>query len=632
MMTASEIRHLYFDYFQKHGHQLIERANLIPPNNDGTTLFVSSGMQPLIPYLLGEKHPAGRRLINSQICLRAQDIDEVGDNRHTTFFEMLGNWSLGDYFKEDQLSFLFDFLVNQVKINPSKLYVTCFIGDENHQIPKDEQSAKIWQELFRSQGLDHQIIEIGSVEIGYQKGMQNGRIFYYDHTKNWWCRSSSINDMPINEPGGPDSEVFYLFDSVKHDPSFGPYCHPNCDCGRFMEIGNSVFMEYVKEKTGFEHLPSRNVDFGGGLERIVAAVHDQNDVFKIDLFWPIINKIELLSGKPYDSYKQNMRVIADHLKAAVFLANDGVVPSNKTQGYVMRRLIRRIIRYGFDLGIESNFLDDLVEVIIGIYGHDFEELKTKQEKISQILTKEEKIFRQTLRKGLIQLDNIIKTKHYLSGEDIFKLYDTYGFPHELVIEEAFKKDFMIETNWRQDFDQLMLVQKERSRTTSKGLFKGGLGGQEDIHKKYHTATHLMYQALRQVLGDHVIQHGANITADRIRFDFSHSQKLTKEQIEQVEQIVNQQITADLKVSYQEYPLDVALNEIKALGAFNDRYNDIVKVYTMRLNDQTPPFSQEICGGPHVEHTAQLAEGGKRFKIIKEESSSAGVRRIKAVLV
>jgi len=632
MMTSSEIRRLYFDYFQKRQHQKIERAGLIPPNNDGTTLFVSSGMQPLIPYLLGEEHPAGHRLVDIQTCLRAQDIDEVGDNRHTIFFEMLGNWSLGDYFKQDQLQWFFDFLVNQIKIDPNKLYVTCFSGDPKNKIPKDEQSAKLWQDLFRSQGLDHQIVEIGSEQVGYQKGMQNGRIFYYDHTKNWWCRASSINDMPIGEPGGPDSEVFYLFDFIEHDPSFGPYCHPNCDCGRFMEIGNSVFMEYVKKKTGFEKLPHQNVDFGGGLERLTAASFNQNDMFKIDLFWPIINKIELLSEKKYDSHQESMRVIADHLKAAVFLANYGVVPSNKTQGYVMRRLIRRAIRYGFDLGIESNFLNDLVEVIIGIYGHDYPELKNKREEINQILTKEEKVFRQTLRKGLLQFNKITQTNHQLSGQDIFRLYDTYGFPYELVIEEAFKKDLMVDDGWRKDFDQLMLTQKERSRTASKGVFKGGLGGHEDIHKKYHTATHLMYQALRQVLGEHVVQHGANITEERIRFDFSHPEKLTKEQIEQIEQIVNQQIEADLRVSHKEYPKDVALNEIKALGAFNDRYNDIVKVYVMRLNDQTPPFSQEICGGPHVEHTNQLAEGGKHFKIIKEESSSAGIRRIKAVLI
>ncbi len=631
-MTSREIRRLYFENFISSQHQPIQRSLLIPPNNDATTLFVSSGMQPLVPYLLGETHPEGSRLVDIQTCLRAQDIDEVGDSRHTTFFEMLGNWSLGDYFKSEQLSWYFSFLVDKIGLDPSRLFVTCFMGDEENKIPRDQESAQIWQKLFKSKNIDHKIVEIGSTQDGYKIGMKQGRIFYYDHTKNWWCRSGSINEMPVNEPGGPDSEVFYEFDFIEHDLSYGQYCHPNCDCGRFVEIGNSVFMEYLKTEQGFKLLPKKNVDFGGGLERLTAASLNTNDIFKIDLFWPIINQLEVLSQKKYSSHQESMRVIADHIKAAVFLANDGVVPSNKTQGYVMRRLIRRAIRYGFDLGIENNFLNQVVNIIQGIYQQDYPELIDNQLKIEEVLIKEEKVFRQTLRKGLREFDKIINLKLKIDGEDVFKLYDTYGFPYELVIEEAFKRDITVDQNWRTNFDVLMLDQKNRSRTASKGTFKGGLAGHEDIHKKYHTATHLMYQALRMVLGGHVVQHGSNITDERLRFDFSHPDKLTAEEIEKIEKIVNDQIKADLEVSFQEVPVKVALNQLKALGAFNDRYDSTVKVYSMTPKGQTEPFSREICGGPHVSHTNLLAENGQKFKIIKEESSSAGIRRIKAVLI
>jgi alanyl-tRNA synthetase len=630
-MTSREIRRLYFENFINNRHKMIQRSSLIPPNNDATTLFVSSGMQPLVPYLLGETHPEGSRLVDIQTCLRAQDIEEVGDSRHTTFFEMLGNWSLGDYFKSEQLSWYFNFLVDKIGLDPNRLFVTCFIGDEDNEIPRDQESAQIWQKLFKSKNIDHEIVEIGSEKNGYKIGMKQGRIFYYDHTKNWWCRSGSINEMPVNEPGGPDSEVFYEFDFIEHDLSYGQYCHPNCDCGRFVEIGNSVFMEYLKTEHGFKLLPKKNVDFGGGLERLTAASLNTNDIFRIDLFWPIINQLEVLSQKKYSSHQESMRVIADHLKAAVFLANDGVVPSNKTQGYVMRRLIRRAIRYGFDLGIENNFLNQVVSIIQGIYQQDYPDLIDNQLKIEEVLTKEEKVFRQTLRKGLREFDKIINLKLKIEGKDVFKLYDTYGFPYELVIEEAFKQDIDVDQNWRSDFDVLMLDQKNRSRTASKGTFKGGLAGHEDIHKKYHTATHLMYQALRMVLGEHVIQHGSNITDERLRFDFSHPDKLTIEEIKKIEKIVNDQIKADLEVSFQEVPVGIALNQLKALGAFNDRYDSIVKVYSMTPKGQTEPFSREICGGPHVAHTNLLAENGQKFKIIKEESSSAGIRRIKAVL-
>jgi alanyl-tRNA synthetase len=458
---------------------------------------------------------------------------------------------------------------------------------------------------------------------------ESERIFFYDASKNWWCRGGKIDDMPAGEPGGPDSEVFYEFDFIEHNPKYGKHCHPNCDCGRFMEIGNSVFMEYIKTETGFDKLPKQNVDFGGGLERIAAAALNSPDVFAISLLQPIITELEAISGKSYAAHTESMRVIADHLRAATFLAVDGVVPSNKTQGYVMRRLLRRAIRFAFELGVEQNFLERIVPVIADLYHADFPEVAERRDEVIAVLIKEEKAFRQTLRKGIRELEKM--KDGGLHGVELFKLYDTYGFPVELSIEEAFKQGIEVSDNWRQEFDEHMAEQRARSQTAAKGVFKGGLGGQTLQHKKYHTATHLMYQALRDVLGDHVIQHGSNITEERLRFDFSHPDKLTPEQISQVEAIVNEQIDKDLQVSFAEYPTKQAREELGALGAFGDRYGDTVKVYKMIADGADKPFSFEICGGPHVDHTGQLAEGGKRFKITKEESSSAGIRRIKAVL-
>ncbi|HEY1646260.1 MAG TPA: alanine--tRNA ligase, partial [Candidatus Saccharimonadales bacterium] len=583
----------------------------------------------LVPYLLGEPYPDGNRLTDSQTCLRAQDIEEIGDNSHTTFFEMLGNWSLGDYFKKEQLPWFFEFLTDQVKLDPSKLYATCFIGDEANNIPRDDESAEIWKKLFSGQGIDAKTVALGSNEDAAKAGMQGGRIFFFDDANNWWWRGKKIVNMPAGEPGGPSSEVFYEFDSVEHNPDYGEHCYPNCDCGRFMEIGNSVFMEYLKTENGFTKLPKRNVDFGGGLERIAAAALNSPDVFKISLLWPIIEKLQQLSGKNYDSHTESMRVIADHLRAATFLAVDGVVPSNKEQGYVMRRLLRRAIRFAFELGIEQNFLEQIVPTITDLYKNDLPEVAAARDKVIEILVKEEKVFRQTLRKGLKELNKLADGS--LSGEAIFKLYDTYGFPIELSKEEAFKQGIEIDDSADEDFEKLMQEQRARSQTAVKGTFKGGLGGQTEQHKKYHTTTHLMYQALRDVLGEHVIQHGSNITEERLRFDFSHPDKMTPEQIKQVEDIVNEQIAKDLKVTFEEHPTKEALEDLHVLGAFGDRYGDVVKVYRMQAEGTDKPFSLEICGGPHVEHTGQLAEGGKHFKIIKEESSSAGIRRIKAVL-
>lgn len=661
-MNAQEIRTAYLEFFKTRGHAVIPRALLVP-QNDPTTLFTGSGMQPMIPYLLGEPHPEGVRLVDSQTCLRAQDIDEVGDNRHTTFFEMLGNWSLGDYFKTQQIAWMFEFLTEVVGIDPGKLYITCFIGAPEYDIPKDVEAAETWQKLFEAKDLSSGVADIGSEEDGYKRGIQDGeRIFYYDGSKNWWSRNGGPESTPIGDPCGPDAEMFYDF-GTPHNPEYGEHCHPNCDCGRFMEIGNNVFMAYKKIADGkFEPLEKPNIDHGSGLERIAAASIDNPDAFKISLMWPIIEKLEEISGKTYDSNTNAMRVVADHLRAATFLAVDGIVPSNKEQGYVMRRLLRRAIRFAFELGVEQNFMEQIVPVIADLYLDDFPEVAANRDKVVEVLIKEEKAFRQTLRKGLQVFEKILarqKAVHaagvptsatrpdfeatdptgrkqlgevkLIDGEVFFMLYDTYGFPVELTHEEAFKRGIELEQDWRKEFDVKMQEQRERSQTAAKGVFKGGLGGQTLQHKKYHTATHLMYQALRQVLGDHVVQHGSNITEERLRFDFSHSDKMTPEQIKQVEDIVNEQIDKDLKVSYAEYSTKVAREEMGALGAFGDRYGDTVKVYKMIADGADKPFSFEICGGPHVDHAAQLAEDSKRFKILKEESSSAGIRRIKAVL-
>ena len=630
-MNAQDIRNSYLEFFNQRGHAVIPRAKLIP-YNDPTTLFTGSGMQPLLPYLLGETHPAGIRLTDSQTCIRAQDIDDVGDNRHTTFFEMLGNWSLGDYFKEQQIRWFFEFLTETVGLDPNKLYVTAFIGDEAHGIPRDDEAANIWQKVFEEKGIEAQIVEVGSQANGDERGIKPGeRIFFYDDGENWWSRGGGLDKTPIGDPCGPDSEIFYDFGPQNHAEGFG-LAHPASDSGQFMEIGNQVFMQYRRLEDGsFEPLEKKNVDFGGGLERIAAAANDNPDVYRISLLWPIIEKLQKLSGKSYESNTASMRVIADHLRGATFLAVDDVKPSNKEQGYVMRRLIRRAVRFAFDLGIEQNFLQEIIPVIADMYASDYPEVAAARDEIIAVLVKEEKTFRQTLRKGINEL---LKRKDGgLTGAEIFTLYDTYGFPVELSTEEAATQDIALSDTWREEFDAKMKEQRERSQTAAKGTFKGGLGGQTLQHKKYHTATHLMYQALRDVLGDHVVQHGSNITEERLRFDFSHPEKMTAEQIATVEEIVNREMNKDLKISFAEFPTQVAREELGALGQFGDRYGETVKVYSMIADGAEKPFSFEICGGPHVDHSLELTEpDGKVFKILKEESSSAGIRRIKAVLI
>lgn len=626
-MNAQEIRKAYLEFCQKNGHEIIERASLIL-KDDPTTLFTGSGMQPLLPYLLGEKHPKGARLTDSQTCLRAQDIDDVGDNRHTTFFEMLGNWSLGDYFKEQQIRQFFEFLTDVVGLDPSKIYVSCFIGNKKYNIPRDDESAKIWQKVFAEKGIDAKIVELDTAENGDKLGLQGGRIFFYNDKENWWSRGGGLDTTPIGDPCGPDSEVFYDFGEENHDASFGE-AHPASDSGRFMEIGNQVFMQYRRLEDGsFEPLEHKNVDFGGGLERIAAAKIDSPDVFQISLMKPIIDKIEEISGKKYDENTASMRVIADHLRSAAFLAVDGCTPSNKEQGYVMRKFIRRAMAKAFDLGIEDNFVEQIIPVIVDIYAPDYQEVAEKGDEIIAVMVKEEKAFRRTLRKGLRELEKF--SKDGLTGVELFQLYDTFGFPLELSTEEAVRRSISLSENWQEEFNTKMKEQRERSQTASKGKFKGGLEGQTLEHRKLHTATHLMNAALHNMFEGQIAQKGSNINTDRLRFDFTFDRKLTDEEKKQIEDTVNEQISKGLEVSWAEYPTDYALNELKAIGVFGDKYGETVKVYTMKAEGEKP-FSVEICGGPHVDNTRELAEGGKKFKIVKEQSSSAGVRRIKAIL-
>jgi len=647
LMNAQNIRNSYLQFFSERGHAIIPRAQLIP-YNDPTTLFTGSGMQPLLPYLLGQEHPSGVRLVDSQTCLRAQDIEDVGDNRHTTFFEMLGNWSMGDYFKEQQIRWFAEFLIDVVGLDPHKIYVTAFIGDEKNGIPRDNEAANIWQKVFTERGIQADIAEIGSQADGDARGIKPGeRIFFYDDGENWWSRGGGLEKTPIGDPCGPDSEVFYDFGPENHAEGYG-LAHPASDSGQFMEIGNQVFMQYQRNDDGsFTPLKKQNVDFGGGLERIAAASINSPDVFRISLLWPIIEKLETLSNEKYESHTVSMRVIADHLRAAVFLAVDGVIPANKQQGYVMRRLIRRAILKAFDLGIEQNFFEEIVPVVADLYVTDYPEVAAAREEIIAILIKEEKAFRQTLKKGLKEISkrfpltiNMVpvvgpvvdggKNLPIVTGADIFTFQDTFGFPKELSVEiiESQSRGVMSD-NWIEEFEAKLTEQRERSRTATKGEFKGGLGGQTLQHMKYHTATHLMYAALKKVVGDHVTQHGSNITEERLRFDFNNDEKVTREQLDEVEKLVNEWISWDVPVSFTEYPTAEAF-EMGAIGAFGDKYGETVKVYQMGENEKRVSF--EICGGPHVDHTGQLAEGGKVFKITKEEASSAGIRRVKAVLV
>ncbi len=607
-MTHQELRKKFIDFFttKPRNHKLIPSAPLVP-ENDPTSLFTSSGMQPLINYLLGETHPSGTRLVNSQKCFRSQDIEEVGDNRHTTFFEMLGNWSLGDYFKKEQLPWIFEFLTKELCLDPQRLYVTVFEGDKS--VSKDTESIAIWKEIFSKVGIDAEVGE---------------RIFTYPAKNNWWSRSGEPENMPPGEPGGPDSEVFFDFGAQLriHEKSIykDQKCHPNCDCGRYLEIANSVFMQYQKQANGsLKELPNKNVDFGGGLERMVAAANDNPDVFQTNLFFPIIEFLVKRLDVQYSEEKmaQRLRVIADHIKAAIFLINDGVNPSNKQHGYILRRLLRRAaVKLELIKKDSMVLLPELVEVVMGIYEDTnyFNKPTGNKSYIStQVIQSEINQFKKTLNKGLKEIEKI----NQINGKSAFDLYQTYGFPLEITTELFEEKRQHIDKDqFRDEFKK----HQDLSRTAAKGMFKGGLQNHSDITTKLHTATHLLQQALRTVLGNHVRQKGSNITVERLRFDFSHPSKITDEEIKKVENLVNEKIKENLPVSMKIVPLAEDLKE-GALTVPGANYPEKVKVYSVGN------FSKEVCGGPHVDFTGSLGE----FKIIKEEASGANIRRIYATV-
>ena len=623
-MNASEIRQKFLEYQQKLGHQVIAPAKLVL-ENDPTTLFTGSGMQPLLPFLLGEPHPEGKRLADSQPCLRLQDIEDVGDPRHTTVFEMLGNWSLGDYFKSQQIPAFFKFLTEEVGLDPHKIYVTCFIGSEKYGIPKDTESAEIWQQVFKEAGVDAKIAEIGSAENGATRGIKEGEhIFFYDDHENWWSRGGGVETTPIGDPCGPDSEVFYDFGEDKQDVATFGQSHPASDGARFMEIGNQVFMQYKRNEDGsFSELKHKNIDFGGGLERIAAAAIDSFDVFETSLLKPLITKIEEISHKQYIDYTADMRIIADHLRGAYLLSAQGLTPSNRKQGYALRRLIRRAILKALNLGIEQDFLPQIIPLIENNYRDLSDEILNTRQDALTVLIREEQAFRKTLSRGLKEL-NKLKTSG-LTGKELFMLQDTYGFPLELSVEEAKRQQIELSSDWQAEFDQCLAAQRERSKTASEGMFKGGLEDHSEMSTKYHTATHLLLAALQKLIDPKIGQAGSNITSERLRFDFNLDRKLTPEEIKALEEQVNQWILEDHAVTFAEFEKTYARDTLHAHGQFWEKYPDTVKVYT--VGDFERPVSRELCGGPHVEHTGMLG----KFKIKKEESSSAGIRRIKAVL-
>lgn len=629
-MNTQEIRKKFLDFYAAREHAVIPSASIVPAN-DPTTLFTGSGMQPLVPYLLGEQHPEGVRLTNSQKAFRAEDIEEVGDNRHTTFFEMLGNWSLGDYFKQEQLPWVFEFLTDEIGLDPENLYVTVFAGDDTLDIPQDDEAIELWQKIFKEKGIDATFATIGSEEDGYARGMHEGeRIFSYEAKKNWWSRAGVPANMPAGEPGGPDSEIFYDF-GTPHDPSFGEQCHPNCDCGRFMEIGNSVFMEYIKTEGGFEKMKQRNVDFGGGLERIAAAAAHNPDMFlAVDSLANVIAHLEVASGKHYADELKSFRIIADHLRAAVFMINDGVRPGNTEQGYFARRLIRRSVQHADALGITEGTLAETVAIITGTYKDHYPELEEQRADIEAIFSAEETKFRSTLTKGMREFEKQIATGA-ITGEQAFLLFSSYGFPIELTQELAEQKGIAIDT---EAFNTHMQEHQAKSRAGAEQKFKGGLADHSEKTTQLHTTHHLLLAALQHVLGDHVKQKGSNITGERLRIDFSHDEKLSDEQRSEVERIVNEYIAAQLPVLKTVMPKE----EAEKLGAeqeFGQKYPDMVNIYSVGPENATEDaprleeaFSIEFCGGPHVANTSEITG---TFRIAKEKASSAGVRRIKGIL-
>ncbi|MEG0593955.1 MAG: alanine--tRNA ligase [Christensenella sp.] len=592
-LTSDELRQMYLDFFKSKGHAIVKSASVIP-ENDPTVLFTTAGMHPLVPYLLGEKHPAGTRITDVQKCVRTGDIDEVGDESHCTFFEMLGNWSLGDYFKKEAIAWSFEFLTDEkyLGIDKDTLYFSCFAGDDNAQ--RDTEAYETWKSL----------------------GVSDDHIFYLPKENNWWGPAG------ITGPCGPDTEMF--IDTGK--PACSADCSPACDCGKYLEIWNDVFMEYNKQEDGtFVPLEHKNVDTGMGLDRTIAILQGKKSVYETDVFVPIIAKIEELSGSKYDiadeAARKAFRIVADHIRCAAFMIGDerGITPSNVDQGYVLRRLLRRAIRFAGKLGVAEGNLSKIAQVVIDKYAHAYGELKTNQAKIIDEIEKEEERFQKTITQGLKEFE---KTAERLEGSEIdgksaFRLYDTFGFPIEFTLELAEERGLTVD---KDGFDKAFHAHQELSHAGAEQRFKGGLADTGEATARLHTATHLLNAALRKFLSDDIIQKGSNITAERLRFDFNFDRKVERDELDKLEEFVNEAIAAGLDVIEEEMSVDAA-KAAGAMGIFDSKYGELVKVYTI------PGYSKEICGGPHAKNTAELGH----FKIKKEQSSSAGVRRIKAVL-
>lgn len=593
-LTSDELRQMYLDFFKSKGHAVIRSASLIP-ENDPTVLFTTAGMHPLVPYLLGEKHPAGTRLTDVQKCVRTGDIDEVGDESHCTFFEMLGNWSLGDYFKKEAITWSFEFLTDEkwLGIDKDKLYFSCFAGDEDAS--RDMEAYDTWRAM----------------------GVADDHIFFLPKENNWWGPAG------VTGPCGPDTEMF--IDTGK--PACGPECSPACDCGKYLEIWNDVFMEYNKQADGtFVPLEQKNVDTGMGLDRTIAILQGKKSVYETDVFAPIIAKIEALSGKKYEGADEEarkaFRIVADHIRCATFMIGDesGITPSNVDQGYVLRRLLRRAIRFAGKLGVAEGNLSGIAQVVIDKYAHAYGELKTNEQKILSEIEKEEERFQKTITQGLKEFEKVaagLSEGDTIDGKSAFRLYDTFGFPIEFTLELAEERGLRVD---QQGFDKAFEHHQELSHAGAEQRFKGGLADTNEQTARLHTATHLLNAALRKFLSDDIRQKGSNITAERLRFDFNFERKVERDELDKLEEYVNEAIAAGLDVTEEEMTVDEA-KEQGAMGVFDSKYGELVKVYTI------PGYSKEICGGPHAKNTAELGH----FKIKKEQSSSAGVRRIKAVL-
>lgn len=614
-MTPDELRKSYVDFMKKRGASQVPSASLLP-ENDPSTLFTGSGMQPMVPYLLGEKHPIGNEITDIQKCLRTVDIEEVGDMSHLTFFEMIGRWEFradeNDY-KKKQIDAIWDWQINELGINPNRLYISAFKGSEELNIERDTEAIQLWSEKFESVGIEP-VVEEEPYKYGTSRG---GRIFLYSEKENWWSRAGSPFDMPVGEPGGPDSEMFYDF-----EPDGDAFDHPASDSDRFLEIGNNVFMCYKKEDTGFVKMKNPNIDYGGGLERVATALSGDRDIYSTAFFQNPKKKLIELSSREYEDDLKSFRIILDHVRAATFLVNDGAEPTNNDAGYVTRRLLRRAIRAGGKIGIQGNFVGELAEVYID-EATAYEDLIANKKKVMEIINKEENLFHKTLKQEELEIEKHIKSKGKVTGADAFYFYETYGFPFELTVEFLAERGYRLED--KESYAEAARKHAEMSRTASAGKFKGGLADQSAETTALHTAAHLLLAGLRQVLGDHVCQKGSNITAERLRFDFNHDAKLTSEQLVDVEKYVNDAISSKVAVSVMELP-KTETRERGVSGNFWDKYPDIVKVYTMK-DAGGKVWSREVCGGPHVENTECLG----KFRIVKEQSSSAGVRRIKAVL-